>query len=194
MFQRRRRGFSFVAASLPRFNFFTLPSQHLRAGLMNGVASRLYELLRGFLAGADAIGDADAAVAVAGERETWAIAGAGARCGRGDRGVRRRTGPWRTSIYRRGRREDSARRPRICCNSLRTTAMMASSESCQIFSAFDAGEEAAEQGAIVGGAVGKFVVNESRGQQTVAFAARDEKSEAGWERSGGLRDRSRGLR
>ena len=44
------------------------------------------------------------------------------------------------------------------------------------------GEEAAQQGAIFGGAVRKFVVDESRGQQAFAFTAGNEKSKAGWER------------
>ena len=44
------------------------------------------------------------------------------------------------------------------------------------------GEEAAEQGAIFGSAVGEFVVDESRCEQALAFAARDEKSEAGRKR------------
>ena len=43
------------------------------------------------------------------------------------------------------------------------------------------GEEAAQQGAIFGGAVGELVVDERRGQQAFAFAAGHEKSEAGWE-------------
>jgi hypothetical protein len=44
-----------------------------------------------------------------------------------------------------------------------------------------AGEETAEQGAILRGAVGELVVNECRGQQALAFGARHEKSEAGRE-------------
>ena len=44
------------------------------------------------------------------------------------------------------------------------------------------GEEAAQKGAILWGSVGKFIVNESGGQQALAFATRDEKSEAGRER------------
>ena len=44
------------------------------------------------------------------------------------------------------------------------------------------GEEAAQQGAIFGGAVGELVVDEGCGQQALAFAAGHEKSEAGWER------------
>ena len=44
------------------------------------------------------------------------------------------------------------------------------------------GEEAAQQGAIFRGAVRKFVVHESRGQQAFAFAARNEKSKTGRER------------
>src|ERR1700691_3860292 len=43
-------------------------------------------------------------------------------------------------------------------------------------------EEAAQQGAVVGGAMGEFVVNEGRGQQPLAFAAGYQKAEAGWER------------
>src|ERR1035441_5723317 len=42
------------------------------------------------------------------------------------------------------------------------------------------GEEAAQKGAVFGGAVGELVVNEGRGQQALAFTAGHEKSEAGW--------------
>jgi hypothetical protein len=56
-------------------------------------------------------------------------------------------------------------------------AMMASSVSCQTFSALDP----AEQGAVVGGAVGKLIVDEGGGEQLFAFAAGNEKSEAGRE-------------
>ena len=45
------------------------------------------------------------------------------------------------------------------------------------------GEEAAEQGAIRRGAVRKFIVDESCGQQAFTLAAGDEKSEAGGKRS-----------
>ncbi len=41
------------------------------------------------------------------------------------------------------------------------------------------GEEAAQQGAIVRSAMRKFVMYERCGQQALAFAARNEKSEAG---------------
>jgi len=44
------------------------------------------------------------------------------------------------------------------------------------------GEEAAEQGSIGRGAVGELVVDESCGQEALAFTAGDEKSEAGRER------------
>src|ERR1700733_5312189 len=44
------------------------------------------------------------------------------------------------------------------------------------------GEGAAEDGAIFGGAVREFVVNEGRGEQLLAFAARHEEAEAGRKR------------
>jgi hypothetical protein len=44
------------------------------------------------------------------------------------------------------------------------------------------GEEAAQKGAVLGSAVGELVVNEGCGQQALAFAAGHEESEAGRER------------
>ena len=41
-------------------------------------------------------------------------------------------------------------------------------------------EKAADESAILRGPVGKFVVNESRGQDATARAARNQKSEARW--------------
>ena len=59
---------------------------------------------------------------------------------------------------------------------------MASSESCQIFSALDPAKKQRRQGAISRSAVREFVVNESCGQEAFAFTAGDEKSEARRER------------
>src|SRR5580700_321142 len=44
------------------------------------------------------------------------------------------------------------------------------------------GKKTAQQGAVLGSAIGKLVMYESRGQQALAFAARHEKSEARWKR------------
>jgi hypothetical protein len=133
------------------------------------------------LAGADAIGDADAAVAVAGKRESGQLLAQALDAVEALEVADAVLGHGGLPFIDAGEERSGAEAEDLLQFGANDGDDGVVGKLPDVFGA-GSGEEAAQQGAVRGGAVGEFVVDESGGQQAFAFTARDEKSEAGRER------------
>ena len=143
-----------------------------------GQIQGLQDVVCGFGAGADAVGNADAVVGVAGESEVGQFAG----------GLLDRVDSFDVAyvVLRHGvipsinaGEERVGGEMKNLAKSLLGYAQDFVVGLIEDFGIACAAEEAADQGTVFGGAVRKFVMEEGHCQQALAFAAGKKKSEAG---------------
>jgi len=138
-------------------------------------------LLRGFLAGPYAVGDADAAVAVAGEGESWQLLAQALDAVEPFQMADAVLGHGGLPFVNAGKERSGAEADDLLQFRAHNRDDGLVGKLPYIFGT-RSGEEATEKSAIFGSAVRKFVVDECRGEQAFAFTARDEKSKTGRQR------------